>query len=613
MGKFRIIAATILTSMVLAAISQPSYATDDSPASDAPESVGVVSITEDLTESGTTTLRHERDGHTVTTSSAQVVGDDHAGDAVNPATKVTVDTGRPNQTVLANITAVGSRTAGFTTVWRCGEQMPLASVNNYVAGQLATPNFVAVKADAKGIVCLYSSGDAEILWDQYGSTDKWATTTPTREFDTRERAANPTRAKVSPSNVWRLRTGKPGQTVLGNLTVTEPEVGGFTTVYPCAQGRPNASINNFVAGQTTPNFLAVPTDAAGELCFYSSVPAHLIFDSVAAVPSNTMAAGAAQRLLDTRTNPDRAAIPSGGVARVATGNPNATVFGNLTVTEPTRSGFTTLWNCDSPRPLASVNNFEPGQTTPNFAAVRTNAQGEFCIYTSSTAHLIWDQTGHADMTIEIPTRLLDTRQWGAGIGANDGEHWSAMSSGSNRADAIRWDSCTAAINVYINPAGSGSRETASIIAALNKIRTATGLPVIYAGTTSVTPTVANNYGYGQLPGNSVVVAFASGQQRRDAMGTALGIGGYYYNWGAGHRYLASYGFVMINDDDLPEFQSAVAHSVYMHEFGHVFGLGHYQDRNQVMNPTISRIDGLWGRGDQHGLAAMGKATGPACS
>lgn len=85
-----------------------------------------------------------------------------------------------------------------------------------------------------------------------------------------------------------------------------------------------------------------------------------------------------------------ARLPAGAVLRVRTGAPRSTVLGNLTVTEPVAPGYTTAWPCDQPRPTASTNNYVLGLTTPNFVAVRTHSQGDFCVFTTQSAHLVFD-------------------------------------------------------------------------------------------------------------------------------------------------------------------------------------------------------------------------------
>jgi hypothetical protein len=80
--------------------------------------------------------------------------------------------------------------------------------------------------------------------------------------------------------------------------VTEPVAAGYTTAYPCLEGRPTASNNNYVKGQTVPNFVAVRPDANGDICVYTSNSAHLIWDQVAETGAFT--AHNAVRFYDTR-------------------------------------------------------------------------------------------------------------------------------------------------------------------------------------------------------------------------------------------------------------------------------------------------------------------------
>ncbi len=62
-----------------------------------------------------------------------------------------------------------------------------------------------------------------------------------------------------------------------NVTVTDPVEPGHITVYPCGI-KPNASSLNFVAGRMVPNAVITQVSPAGEVCFYSSQPTHLIAD-----------------------------------------------------------------------------------------------------------------------------------------------------------------------------------------------------------------------------------------------------------------------------------------------------------------------------------------------
>lgn len=314
-------------------------------------------------------------------------------------TVVRVPTGVPGGTVSGHLTVTGPSAGGYTAIFPCDETQPGTSVNNFGPGATSV-NFATTRADATGDACIFSSAPARITWDQVSETRATQAHIAQRLLDTRATG------KVAANAVVRVRTGAPNTTVMGSLTVTEPVADGYTTVWPCADPKPNASVNNFLAGQTTPNFTVVRTDANGEFCASPSKSAHLIWDE--AGESVGFDAVVPQRLVDTRAMGAR--LPAGAVLRVRTGAPRSTVLGNLTVTEPVAPGYTTAWPCDQPRPTASTNNYVLGLTTPNFVAVRTDSQGDFCVFTTQSAHLVFDRSA-ATTTIgsHAPARLVDTR------------------------------------------------------------------------------------------------------------------------------------------------------------------------------------------------------------
>jgi predicted Zn-dependent protease len=47
-----------------------------------------------------------------------------------------------------------------------------------------------------------------------------------------------------------------------------------------------------------------------------------------------------------------------------------------------------------------------------------------------------------------------------------------------------------------------------------------------------------------------------------------------------------------------------ARAVLLHELGHLLGLNHVQDRNELMDPVLSGLTG-YGPGDRAGLARLG--------
>ncbi|WP_063772019.1 hypothetical protein [Kitasatospora mediocidica] len=138
------------------------------------------------------------------------------------------------------------------------------------------------------------------------------------------------------------------------------------------------------------------------------------------------------RLLDTRdgTGAPAAKVPSYGITRVQVAGNGAipskvtAVVLNVTVTNPTNSGFITAYADGTARPTTSNVNFTAGQTVPNMAIVPVGADGYVDLYNSGLASvdLIADVTGYftqssaSGYTSLTPTRIVDTRD-GTGTGS----------------------------------------------------------------------------------------------------------------------------------------------------------------------------------------------------
>ena len=206
--------------------------------------------------------------------------------------KVTGTSGVPASGVTAvslNVTAVDPIAAGFVTVFPCGAQPSVSSVN-YVAGQ-TVPNAVIAPVSALGEVCLFSSVDAYLIADVnawFASGAGFSTVAPARLFDSRPGEAQALVAVVKQryggGNVLRVKvTGVGGVPPLGvgavslNVTVVGAVVAGFMTVFPCGSV-PGVSSVNYLAGQTVPNAVIAPVSAAGEVCVYSSADAYVFAD-----------------------------------------------------------------------------------------------------------------------------------------------------------------------------------------------------------------------------------------------------------------------------------------------------------------------------------------------
>ncbi|TXH42514.1 MAG: hypothetical protein E6Q90_09005 [Actinobacteria bacterium] len=217
--------------------------------------------------------------------------------------------------------------------------------------------------------------------------------------------------QVPDGQVIRIHTDAVDKTVMGTLTVTQPLAAGHARAYECGELKPNSSVINFAAGQTVASYVTVHTDEKGDFCVYTSADAHFVFDQTATVDDDVLKAERPERRLDTREGEHAHKSVGGTVTRVTTPNTNSTVFGTLTVTNPETSGWALAYPCDAPkRPLASTVNFTAGQTIANFIGVRTDAAGEFCIFSPATANFVFDQVAATDFVkAELPERLFDSR------------------------------------------------------------------------------------------------------------------------------------------------------------------------------------------------------------
>jgi hypothetical protein len=117
----------------------------------------------------------------------------------------------------------------------------------------------------------------------------------------------------------------------------------------------------------------------------------------------------------------RGGVPASGVAAVAM---------NVTVTQPSASGFLTIYPAGTARPLAANLNFTPNKTVPNLVVVKVGAGGRVSMFNSAgTTHVIYDVAGwYSDQPLGpdgrynplVPARILDTRD-GTGGGARLGQ------------------------------------------------------------------------------------------------------------------------------------------------------------------------------------------------
>jgi hypothetical protein len=182
-------------------------------------------------------------------------------------------------------------TAGFITVYPCGQSVPLASTVNFVAGAIIS-NAAMVKLGAGGAICVFSNVDTDVVIDVNGYDSNLSLAQfvePTRVLETRVGLTTADRqfeggGPRPGDSVLELRIGgRLGipttiRAAVLNVTVTEATAPGFVTLYPCGGTRPIASTLNYGKGTTVANLAVAPTTKDGKVCIYTQTPTQVVVD-----------------------------------------------------------------------------------------------------------------------------------------------------------------------------------------------------------------------------------------------------------------------------------------------------------------------------------------------
>lgn len=220
-----------------------------------------------------------------------------AGVAGLPATGVGV--------VVLNVTATRPTATSYLTVFPTGSPKPNASNLNMLAGQ-NVPNLVFASVGTNGKVSIFNaSGTTDVLADLVGwipSGGAFLSLNPTRVMDTRTGtgtyglATDTTTTLAKP--LGKLPVGRVDLDFRSlyaaygaiaayalNVTVVEPTVDGYLTVWPAGSPQPNASSLNFRAGEIVANSVLMSPGTGGRISL--AIPAgatHVIVDLVGVVP-----------------------------------------------------------------------------------------------------------------------------------------------------------------------------------------------------------------------------------------------------------------------------------------------------------------------------------------
>mgnify|MGYP000914713683 CR=1 FL=1 len=333
----------------------------------------------------------------------------------------------PNAEAAAlNVTAVAPTGTGWVTVFPCGQPRPNASNLNVVSG-VNVANAVVAQLGTDGTVCLYASVAMHLIADVTGSapaSSAFTAAAPERFMETRSGAQFTTidgqfegDGQLAAGTTTELQIAGRGsspvaaniEAVILNVTAVTPPGNGYLTVYPCGDSLPTVSNLNFVPGRSTPNSVLVALGDGGAVCLFNSTATHLIVDVVGVLNVASHAdAPSPRRLLETRVGlpfvtfdgsyEGGGKVPADAtravqVAGRATNADARFVWLNVTAIQAEAGGFVTVYACGQTRPNASNLNFSAGVTVANSVLVELGEDGDICIYTSATTHLVVDLDG----------------------------------------------------------------------------------------------------------------------------------------------------------------------------------------------------------------------------
>ena len=316
---------------------------------------------------------------------------------------------------VIDLAAVDPSAAGYLTAFSCDEAMPPTSNLNYLAGTTrATHAVVSLAADRS--ICVFTMVDTDVLVDVTGSYSTAPSAlgfhpmAPTRIYDSRLAGGAWRTGETRPIAVPPNAAG-----VAINVTITEPALAGFVTVFPCQAALPVVSNVNYVPGQVVANLVQIGV-ADGEVCVHSSASAHIVIDlqgTYDAAPDGLhYQAVAPTRLADTRVGVGSVVgrvaldeLPIGILpanAPVATSavpaNVQALMVSMIAVT-PRSSGWAEIGPCVEPgwsTPYhSSTLNFVAADVVANQAITPTRAASgaDICTFATSPAFHVVDLTG----------------------------------------------------------------------------------------------------------------------------------------------------------------------------------------------------------------------------
>jgi hypothetical protein len=316
--------------------------------------------------------------------------------------------------VLLNVTVTDPTGYGFLSVYPAGGTPPNASNLNFVPGQ-TVPNMVSAKLSADGKVSFLSNVGTQVVADVVGYYSsatgavgaRLLPITPTRYVDTRDGLPVLGGGSLNLCAFGDLPLLDSVEGMVLNVTAVDASGPGFVRIWPTDQPMPPTSNLNVAGPSAVPNMVVVKPDSHGCVLVNTNIDqldlvidlSGVFYDS-GLFPGPAFTGQAPTRVLDTRNGTGAPAHSVGAWQTVTldlSGKipaDTAAVILNVTVTQPTGTGYVTVWPSDDTMPEASNLNFVPGQTVPNLVLVPVSADGKVNLQPSANTHLIADLAGY---------------------------------------------------------------------------------------------------------------------------------------------------------------------------------------------------------------------------
>jgi hypothetical protein len=189
-----------------------------------------------------------------------------------------------------------------------------------------------------------------------------------------------------------------------------------------------ATTYNFALGSATAHF-ATPATGDGRIYVGAGTHVHAFGNPTVISTGASYHPLTPARILDTRTGSPIGSGQSIDVQVTGVGGVPATGVAaailNVTVTQPTATGYLTVYPTGSGRPLASNLNFVAGQTVPNLVEVALGTGGKITAFNfTGSTHVVMDVAGYVAtpppgpdglFNALPPARILDTRSGTGGV------------------------------------------------------------------------------------------------------------------------------------------------------------------------------------------------------